>query len=104
MPAPTIAVVQIGNSDDKLTQEEWSQFCASTHSTVFSRAYQQRIHFYGFAPSDAPWQNACWVFELSTNPEVTSDLHNALAVVARNYRQDSIALTIGETTFVKAKA
>ena len=90
------AVVQVGNSDDKLTQAEWCAFLGATWASVQLWAVQ--IHFEGFSQPTASWQNACWVCEIQ--PENTENLREDLAVVAGRYKQDSIALTLGLTEFV----
>ena len=42
------ATIQIGNSDDKLTQAEWSQFVASVDGHLCVNVTD--THFRGFAP------------------------------------------------------
>lgn len=90
--------IQIGNSDDKLTQREWARFVDDTRAEVASLA--TAVHFTGFSPSDAVWQNACIVAEIDR--AVIDGLTKRLAVLATHYRQDSIALTVGETEFVES--
>lgn len=93
----TTVVIQIGNSDNKLTQVEWSQFVAYTRDEV--QAHSDRIHFDGGCRYDAPWQNACFVSEVFT--ENQEPLREQLRRLAYKFRQDSIAITVGETTFEK---
>ncbi len=94
-PKPTMTVVvQIGNSDDKLTQREWVQFIMDTRSLVNSLA---QIHFSGGSSPTAVWQNYCIVAEARS----LNDLRSRLADLATRYRQDSIALTLGKTEFVR---
>ena len=90
------ATVQIGNSDDKLTQSEWSAFQSAAWATI--QLWAGVIHFEGHSAPMVSWQNACWVFEIQ-DANLTH-LRGALANVARRYRQDSIALTLGVTEFV----
>lgn len=89
-------VVQIGNSDNKLSQVEWSQFVSYVRDAIGE--HSEHIHFDGGARHDAPWQNACFV------SEVSSDNQERLMVDIRShremFRQDSVAVTIGETAFV----
>lgn len=94
----TTAVVQIGNSDDKLPQAAWAAFVTSAWSVCDYIGAQ--IHFGGFSPPAAPWQNACWVFEI--DDENVDLLRARLAECAAKYRQSSIALTVGATEFVPA--
>lgn len=104
---PTITIL-IGNSDDKLTQREWAQFIQAVENVIVplcdadARTQKLRQHFTGGSPSGAPWQNYCWVFE--REGESWDDLHDRLADVARRFRQDSIALLIGDTRFIRPEA
>jgi hypothetical protein len=89
-------VIQIGNSDNKLSQGEWAHFCAGAHLAISENVHQ--IHFKGGSDWDAPWQNACWACELGNNS--LDDLKAGLAMLCRQFNQDSIAITCGETEFV----
>ena len=96
MSALITAVIQIGNSDDKLSQFEWSEFCADLGHIADG---SEEIHYMGGSPSNAPWQNACWVISIST--AALPDLRANLAGMAKDYGQESIALTVGDTEFVR---
>jgi hypothetical protein len=87
-------VVQIGNSDNKLTQVEWSDFIRNVHNAVSKIS---EVHFTGFSAPDAPWQNACFIINSYSMDGLTSELR----FICKRFRQDSIALTIGKTEFVK---
>jgi len=89
--------IQIGNSDNKLTQLQWSYFCEAVDSVV--NYYTETIHFRGFSPGDTKWQNACWVVIVETDNKQAAMLHE-LSCLAPRFLQDSIAVTIGETVFV----
>lgn len=91
--------IQIGNSDNKLTQTEWSHFCFFVDSAV--KGWANEIYFHGFSVGDAPWQNACWVVSVDSNR--TAQLKAALELTAEKFNQDSIAVTIGETEFAAHK-
>jgi hypothetical protein len=91
-----IITLQIGNSDDKLTQKEWSQFFTTVDKEVNAAARQ--IHFTGTSAGHSQWQDACWVFEL--NASYRPSLRAALQLHRMTFRQDSIAWTEGETTFI----
>lgn len=98
-PLTTTAVVQIGNSDDKLTQKRWAAFIVETAEVITSHA--QGVHFSGASMADAPWQNHAWVFEISARDLRLSALQYDLTELAYDYEQDSIALTTGVTEFVR---
>jgi hypothetical protein len=88
-------VIQIGNSDDKLKQSEWSEFVEAVENCILITT--DRIHFHGLSPGDALWQNACWV----ADTDDVDKLRMRLVELAVRFRQDSIALTVGETEMVK---
>lgn len=92
----TTVVIQIGNSDDKLTQQQWSDFVGETDRCV--RLYAKSVHFMGCSSGEKPWQNACWVFEMAT-PFLMRD---RLSNLAFRYQQESIAMTEGVTEFVSS--
>lgn len=99
--------IQIGNSDDKLTQKEWSFFV--TDLRQFVNGWAEQVHFFGFSTPDAQWQNACVVLNLrdwkrdgwdSLDQQITAGMYSGLRDLLKRYKQDSIAFTSGDTTFV----
>ncbi len=95
------AVIQIGNSDNKLTQQEWADFVNDIDELV--DWLPVKTHFSGGSNCKAAWQNYCWVIEFKTVHVMTyDDFKSSLSQIASEYRQDSIALTIGNTEFVAA--
>lgn len=93
-------IIGIGNSDNKLTQEAWSRYCRETDGAIRSR--MTTVFFHGFTPSDAPKQSASWVFEQPAPLSQWEGLLTELRDIAGKYRQDSIAVTCGETEIVPA--
>lgn len=91
-------VVQIGNTDNKLSQQEWSQFIKETESVL--AGFVGQVHFSGGSSPDAPWQN--WCFVHVSYYEHEESLKIRLKELALKFRQDSIAVTFGETQFVEA--
>lgn len=89
-------ILQIGNSDDKLSQAEWGAYCREMQAAIFGHAHQ--IHFSGGSEYHQTWQNACWVFEIV--PAVADALRPLVVDIRAKYRQDSVAWTEGETAFV----
>lgn len=79
--------VSIGNSDDKLTQAEWSRFVADVRGDIICAGGA----FLGswVSPSSDPWQNACWCFTIV--PGVRDRLRECLASRGREFRQDAVA-------------
>ena len=88
--------LQIGNSDDKLTQCEWSLFVGTVENDIRKR--RANWHFSGLSRGDASWQNACWVLEME--PEEIELLKVDLTATRQAYNQDSVAITEGQTAFV----
>jgi hypothetical protein len=95
---PTV-YVSIGNSDDKLTQREWSAFWE--HAGAVIRRWSAAIHGEWLSLPGAPYQNACWCIEVD---EETADLilRPELVHLVRHFRQDSIAWAEATTTFLSA--
>jgi hypothetical protein len=94
----------IGNSDDKLSQQQWSWFVSDVHDLIMRRLYP--IHFHALSVGSAPWQNACWVLDMNDRFGAITEievLREALGELAQKYHQDSIALTLGDTEFVKGE-
>ncbi len=87
--------VQIGNSDNKLTQQLWSIFVNKINDLIKSKT---RVHFFGGSDSFAPWQNACWVVEL--DEEDRENLFSNLSMIRREFGQDAIAVTTGQTIMI----
>jgi hypothetical protein len=84
------AYVTIGNSDDKLSQEDWAAFCDDVAVAVSDCARRGgQIHAACFSMPNVPWQNAVWALEAEQEP--TIDLRLTLRRLAHRYRQDSIA-------------
>lgn len=94
IPKKTI-VVQIGNTDNKLSQEYWSCFCDDINTYV---KHYGHIHFYGGSRFDAPWQNACWVAEI--DEDEIEELKLNITNVRERYNQDSVAVMVGGVEFI----
>lgn len=88
--------IQIGNSDDKLTQMEWAKFVACCEDAIEARTSQ--VHFAGGSSNWCAWQNFAWVIML--DPERAAELRCDLEEIRKIYRQESVAWTEGETQFV----
>jgi hypothetical protein len=90
-------VIQIGNSDNKLTQQEWYAFVCDVDSILLS--YATCTHFNGGSDSRAAWQNHCWVFQVDERNHDARILSELRGLCVR-YNQDSIALIRGTTEFI----
>lgn len=91
-----IITVLIGNSDNKLTQGEWSDYCTFTEDAI-DRVYDV-LHFKGGSSWDSQYQNACWVMKIAENN--LEELYSRLTNIRIRYKQDSVAIIEGETKFI----
>lgn len=89
--------ISIGNTDNKLTQQEWAEFVEAVESVLEGAP----LHGAWFSRSYAPWQNACWLMDISqSSPVFISDLKASLVHIATRFNQDSIAWAVAETEFL----
>lgn len=98
-------VIQIGNSDDKLTQMEWSEFVDSIGTII--QGSRSDVHFQGYSPEGVSWQNACWVIAVHDDfsnglghKDHMDRLLQSLSNCGKKFKQDSIAILIGDTKFI----
>ena len=89
--------ISIGNSDDKLTQREWSEFVVEVAAMAVSLGH---THGSWVSPSASPWQNACWCVEYPSDA-VAETAKDELRALASRYRQDSIAWAVAQTEFLR---
>lgn len=82
-----VVYISIGNSDDKLTQREWSAFTLRIHLAIDDHA--KVIHGSWYSGSAAEYQNACWCAEIPL--ERVAALKGKLRLLSGEFRQDSIA-------------
>ena len=92
--------IQIGNSDDRLAQAEWAKFCKSVDAAIqqITKLCLGSVHFSGMSFGDAPWQNAAWVFNISSKG--ATRLKVELIEIKARFNQDAIAWTEGDTNFI----
>ena len=89
-------IIQIGNSDNKLTQNNWAHYVEETRLVIEKAANE--VHFFGGSPNWYPWQNVAWV--IVGNSEALRRLKDDLWLIRKKYGQDSVAWTEGETQFI----
>lgn len=91
--------ISIGNSDNKLTQEEWADFIDEIDELL------DVYHLVGrwFSAPDSEYQNACWCVTIPPTGGAHAFIRGALRGLAERYRQDSIVLAKAETEFVKPR-
>lgn len=94
-------LISIGNSDDKLSQAEWSEFIYEVRRILnsYDRENALIIHGEWFSAPDSPYQNANWCVEFPPDGN-TYGLRRNLTDLRKRYRQDSIAWTQGPVEFI----
>jgi len=100
----TNVLIGIGNSDDKLSQREWSEFIEDMRDLL--RRFEVQIHGEWFSRPDSPWQNANWCIEFKPVEQhfgLDKEMQVELRHLAKKYRQDSIAWTAGPVEFLEAR-
>lgn len=97
---PTATVyISIGNSDNKLSQEDWSCYAQEVDFDIRNEA--ATVHGEWYSLPNANWQNACWCIEI---PEDRIDgLKSELRFRASQYEQESIAWAPANTEFLTPK-
>lgn len=95
----TCVYISVGNSDDRLTQQQWAALVGDVRAAVAETvAVAGVLHGYWLSAPDQPWQNACWCVELPQLPDVVMLLKERLRVIAGVHRQDSIAWAVAPDT------
>lgn len=99
------AYIAIGNSDNKLTQSQWAEFCHAVGLAVSAAAAEGAcVQFHGYSLPAAPWQNAMWAVELPADlpdgPRIRDELRHRVARLAWAYSQDSIAWAQADVEFL----
>ena len=86
--------VLIGNSDNKLSQEQWCCYTGKMRETI---AYWfKEIHFVGGSSFDSKFQNACYVGTIETSRK--RSFLDVVGDVRDEFYQDSAAVIFGQTT------
>jgi hypothetical protein len=91
----TITIIA-GNSDNKLTQVEWSQFLRHLGSVIGHRASQ--FEFTGGPDTASPFQNFAWVIRIMDDEAVR--LREDIKAIRTHFRQDAVAWIEGTTQFI----
>lgn len=91
-----IATIQIGNTDNKLTQQEWSEYVEAVHAATTVDGIE--THFFASSEGSKPWQNACWVVairETELDPMLSS-----VKKIRKQYKQESVAIVLGDVRLI----
>ena len=96
-------IIQIGNTDNKLTQQDWSRYVGEVKSLIENAVLISdggEIHGTFYSHSDAPWQNACFVIDMDDEKR-KEQMKDRLVDIGDSYLQDSTAWTEGTTEFLR---
>lgn len=88
--------ILIGNTDDKLTQKQWSEFVQQVDRIV--KVSAKVIHFMGSTIATSQYQSYCVVIEIIEDR--ISSFKESLKNIKKQYNQDSIAFVEGITSFI----
>lgn len=92
--------ISVGNSDGKLTEQEWQQFRDLTHELLTDVLPETGGVVHGAWRSwQAGYVNACWCVEVPAEHE--DIVKDTLRTLAEKFRQDSIAYAVAETEFLR---
>lgn len=91
-----IVYISVGNSDDKLSQVEWSQFVVEMTARVAAVGH---VHGSWASNPVSAYQNACWCVEYRSEDQVT-EAREVAAELRDKYRQNSIAWAVADTEFI----
>lgn len=86
--------IQIGNSDNRLSQAEWSDFCYSMSALV--KKHAEQVYFHGFSQGGEPWQNACWILACRNTDQFQQEVKS----LRKKFRQHSVAWMTGQTVLL----
>jgi hypothetical protein len=84
----------IGNSDDKLSQKEWSEYFLVFNAAMSLIA--EEIYGVWTSRTTDPYQNAC--VGIRMDDKYLAKIKTDLSEIAEDYKQDSIAFCIVEKT------
>lgn len=87
-------VISVGNTDNKLTQQEWSKFLLDMNAALH---VEGKIHFFGGSAVYDEWQNAAWILETDSN---LTSVQEMIKLIRKKYRQESAFVMIGDGMFI----
>ena len=89
-------VLSIGNTDNKLTQQEWAAFVDDVRWLVAE--FTDGTHFFGGPDTWAKWQNVLWMFEMAEMD--CAEFQAKLIRIREQYNQESAFMMTGNGKFV----
>jgi hypothetical protein len=92
-----VVYVGIGNSDDKLSQKDWSEFIIRTESLCEQAG---KVIGVWFSHPVSDWQNACFCIQ-NVKPSRGIWFRGALRALATDFRQDTISYAEAMTVLLE---
>ena len=97
-PKVVTLVLMIGNTDNRLTQQEWAAYCNEFMQLVTREALE--VHFCGGPSTWSTYQNLCMVGVFDLGEPDHSRFVRELQDLRVRFRQDSVAVVPGITQFI----
>ncbi len=91
-----IMIVCIGNTDNKLTQQEW--FAFSNEINLILNQYPHTLHFFGGPPTHSPYQNVLWMFEIEE--KYIKEIKDKVKKIREMFWQNSVLTMVDDGEFV----
>ena len=88
--------INIGNSDNRLSQQEWSEYVNEVHTIV--EVMSSEVHFAGGSDCVASRQNACFV--ATVRADKYPKLEQWITGIRGKFRQEAAAITTGQVRFI----
>lgn len=89
-----------GNSDNRLSQRAWANFCNEMQTQVKGAGFYCQVFGEWFSLPNSTWQNACIAFEAPFRLDKRELLKRRLLEVAAKYNQHSIVWAEAKPTFL----
>lgn len=89
-------VISVGNTDNKLTQQEFSNYVKQIDALV--ETYCTQKHFFGGSNTYDAWQNVTWLCDIEQINLGNLEVH--LSFARRYFKQDSIFFLSGVGKFI----
>ena len=86
--------IQIGNTDNKLTQQEWSEYIEYIYDICVNYGV---VHFSGGSSAEKHFQNYCFCV---SDVRDSDRFKNDVLLVRKDFRQDSLTWLQGEIDFI----
>lgn len=89
-------VISIGNTDNKLTQMEWSNFVVDMEICI--EKYNAQKHFFGGASNWEQWQNVAWIVECEQ--KAINEFLASISDVRKKWKQESAFVIVATGMFI----